>query len=310
MKQSKYITKYDYINYYVKQPNMWFFTNSEIDAAYQTQYQLALKKSKDNDSLDFFDDDSYEEESYESVEYSIYCEYKENNELNKLSDNDPKLISGRLIDSFSKKAIIDWAKKELLINNFLVHDFDDYKFSMEDNYQETINLLLNHENIILFQPAFIDSKTYYENNQCIVATKCDAIIKFGNLLYLVETKGTSSSKLHHILDLLFQKKVIEASLAINNIQFDINYNLCLVAYEKLTKEQGISFIIANTINLTKSAPAIPKPVNDDIDTKQLIKIGATHNRYWTQKQKEKTGIEIDDILVLNFEKYSEDKNIR
>ncbi|MDE7221942.1 MAG: DUF2779 domain-containing protein [Ureaplasma sp.] len=310
MKKSKYITKYDYINYYVKQPNMWFFTNSEIDAAYQTQYKLASEKNKDNDLLDFFDDDEYENESYEATEYSIYCEYKENNELNKLSNNDPKLISGRLIDSFSKKAIIDWAKDTLLLDEFEVYDFDEHKFSMEENYKKTKNLLLEHKNIILFQPAFIDKKTYYKNNQCVLATKCDAIIKVGNLLYLIETKGTSSSKLHHILDLLFQKKVIEASLATNNIQFDINYNLCLVAYEKLTKDQGISFIVANTINLTKTAPAIPKKANDNISIKQLIKIGATHIRYWTQKQKEKIGIEIDDVLISNFEKYVEDKDIR
>ncbi len=310
MKQSKYITKYDYINYYVKQPNMWFFTNSEIDAAYHTQYELTIKKNKDNYQLDLFDDEDYEEESYEATEYSIYCEYKENNELNKLSENDPKLISGRLIDEFSKKSIIKWVEKELYLDNPEVYDFDDQKLSMEENAKQTNKLLSEKENIILFQPAFIDSKTYYENDNCTIATKCDAIVKVGNCLYLIETKGTSSSKLHHILDLLFQKKVIEASLNINNFKFEINYNLCLVAYERLTKQQKISFVVANTINLTKSAPSIPKQINNDICMKQLIKIGATHNRYWTQKPKEKIGIEIDDILSLNFNKYIDDRDIK
>ena len=40
MKISKYITKYDYIAYYTKQPSMWFYTNTEIDTLYKTEYQL------------------------------------------------------------------------------------------------------------------------------------------------------------------------------------------------------------------------------------------------------------------------------
>lgn len=286
MKKSKYITKYDYINYYTKQPQMWFFTNEEISNSYHLQYQNAKKNNYIDDNIDELDDNNNEDEEID--DYVIYRENLFNNQSNTNSIDDPQLISGQIIDQKSKEAIKNFFKKEYKNKNFFCHDFDDEKITLEDNFKKTLNLLSKHENTILFQPAFIDTKKK-------IATKCDAIVKIndkdGNWeIFLIETKGTSTAKIHHILDLFFQKKVIE-EIFTNKTKF--NYYLCLIKYEKLYKQQ-LSFIISKTINLSKTV-AIPKFY--DIKTKQKIKIG---EEYLNKKSQIILSKNINEIL--NFDK--------
>ncbi len=280
MKISKYITKYDYIAYYTKQPSMWFYTNTEIDTLYKTEYQLHSHNS--NIEIDEEDDDEFDEnESIDS--YSIYRELL--SESTDVDKNNYLIVEGLLIDQLSKKYIIEYFQKEygnLLNVEFKIVDFDDEKLNIENNIEKTKNLIFHNSYLILFQPAFIDAGLN-------TVTKCDALVKINNDIFIIETKATSTAKFHHILDLFFQKKVVEKTLS----QFNISYRLCLIKYEKQIKKH-VSFIISETINLKKSVDASKKV---DLDTKQCIKLAKTYQI----KNKVYPNVFIDDILDLNYE---------
>lgn len=283
MKISKYITKYDYIGYYVKQPSMWFYTNTEIDTLYNVEYKLYSKNNNKILNLDDIDDE--DEESNETIDsYSLYREMICNKE--NIDKNNYLIIEGLMIDKISKKYIIDYFKKEyanLLKFNFNIFDFDEQNISIEQNIEKTQLLIKNNLYLIVFQPAFIDQNLN-------TVTKCDALIKINKDIFIVETKATSTAKYHHILDLFFQKKVIEKTLN----QYNIMYRLCLIKYEYQTKK-NVSFIISETINLKKSV-TIPKETKD-IEIKQCIKIGKSY----TKKDGKLTpNLYIDDILDQNY----------
>lgn len=284
MKKSNYITKYDYINYYTKQPKMWFFTNAEIKASYDEQLEEFTSNKK---IIDLWD----EEDDFEDDEIDSYERYRELLEENRKIDKDnPLLISGNIIDKESKSFIIQSTKNKYPDGSFIVLDFDDEGFNLEKNHEKTISTIKNNDFVIMFQPVFINSS----NN---TLTKCDAIVKYYNEIFLIETKATSTAKYVHLLDLLFQKKVIENELNIN--KYHITYELCLIRYEKLPKNY-VSFIVSDTINLLKSI-AIPKGV-EDMYTKQQIKIGAEHTRV-TPKGKIVNG---ENLFINDVLDFSED----
>ncbi len=292
MKKSKYVTKYDYINYFVKQPSMWFFKNSEIEAKYKSEYEYYSKLKKKSivvdDELD--EEDEYEDEPIDS--YNLYREY-----LEELYDVDTKnylMVQGNIIDRTCKQFIYDSYKNEyeyLIKEKFIKHDFDDYKITLEENANQTLQLIHENKYIIIFQPAFI-------NHELKIATKCDSLVKIDNDIFIIETKGTSTAKYHHILDLMFQKKVIEHVL---NDDYSLSYKLCLVKYEKLMKKK-ISYIISDTINLKKSVSISKNKKNLDIESKQQLKIGGKYS--YTKNNGEIVNVDeclIDDVLNLNFD---------
>lgn len=285
MKKSDYITKYDYINYYTKQPAMWFYKNNEILA----NYNLQLKKYSNFNHDEIIDiDDEINEEEIEFDSYSFYREFLEEN--TKLDENDALLISGRIIDHESKKYIIDFHKEKYNCD-FTIVDFDNQNQNLINNSIETKKLIDNNDNIILFQPVFIDSEKQ-------ILTKCDAIVKYQNEIYLIETKATSTAKFNHILDLFFQKKIIEKNLPVD--KYDHNYQLCLIRYEYLNANQ-VSFIISDTINLKKAVSVGTKKM--DLKNKQLLKIGATYE-YKTNIEdihKEVIGLDINSVLNIDSE---------
>ncbi len=284
MKISKYITKYDYIGYYVKQPSMWFYTNTEIDALYNSEYKL--HSINHNKILDFDEIDDEEDETNEAIDsYNLYREMIANKE--NIDKNNYLIIEGLMIDQMSKKYIIEYFNKEyadLLNFNFKIIDFDEQILSIENNIEQTQSLIKENKYLILFQPAFIDKSLN-------TVTKCDALIKIDNDIFIVETKATSTAKYHHILDLLFQKKVVEKTLN----KYNIAYRLCLIKYEYQT-QKNVSFIISETINLKKSV-SIPKDTND-LETKQCIKIGKSYSK---KDNKIVPNSYIDDILDQNYE---------
>ena len=291
MKKSDYVTKYDYINYYVKQPSMWFFTNSELKAAYDIQMKTYQAKngSLNNISNDIVDDEDDEENDNEGVDaYSLYRETLD--ELSELDDKNPLIVSGRIIDQEVKKFIISYHNDKYR-ENFLVHDFDNEKLSLKQNAEKVKSLIETNKHLILFQPVFIDTKRK-------ILTKCDALVKYENELYLIETKATSTAKFHHILDLFFQKQVLEENLSPQT--YDINYQLCLIKYEYLDAYK-VSFIISDTINLAKSV-GIPNniPDNELMDIKQKIKLGDgyTSTSKNTDKPIGKDALYINDVLDL------------
>jgi len=94
------------------------------------------------------------------------------------------------------------------------------------------------------------------------------------------------------LDLYFQKYILETNYDIT--KYDINYQLCLIKYEYLDQNE-VSFIISDTINLTKSV-AIDSKKNFDLQTKQAIKIGASYEKEGKGGVKEVLGLNINDVL--------------
>lgn len=281
MKISKYVTKYDYIAYYVKQPSMWFYTNTEIDALYRTEYEIFSKNK--NIEVDF--DDENAEEDLDELEaedsYSIYRELLSESE--DVDKNNYLIIEGLIIDQMSKKHIIDYYSDQyakLLNFQFYVYDFDEHKTTIESNIKKTIELIEKNENIIIFQPAFI-------HNKLNIVTKCDALVKINKDIFIIETKATSTAKFHHLLDLFYQKQILENVLD----KYNLMYRLCLIKYEYQNKKH-VSFIISDTINLKKSVSCSKI---DDLDVKQSIKLGSQYA--W--KQKNHPDYFIDDILDFN-----------
>lgn len=297
MKKSKYITKYDYINYFVCQPSMWFFTTDEIKSAYQNELEKYTCNNHLNNDFDDEEETDYQDES-QNDDYEHYRELLEMNQ--NIDENNPQIQSGLIIDQESKKYIINEFCSKNYDNDFLIYDFDKNHEDLMVSYQKTLNLINQNKKIILFQPVFYDQKRN-------ILTKCDALIKYENDITLVETKATSSAKFHHFLDLLFQKEVIEANLDV--LHFNLSYKLCLIKYEKLNKNQ-VSFIISDTINLTKSVNVPDKLV--DLSEKQAFKLGdkykvmCSKSFEWIEKQ---NGYYLDDLFNLNSKIFEQNNDV-
>lgn len=250
MKKSKYLNKYDYINYYTKPKGMWFFTNNEIQSALETEIK---KNHYDNDFE--MDDENPEDDG----EFDAYEFYKERLETNKnLDDDNPQIIQGRIIDVQSRKFIEQTFNH---INKVIDLEEKYGRLSNEKLAEYTKQYLSENKNVILFQAVFISDN---------LITKPDAIVLDNGVLKVIETKGTTSSKFVHYLDLYFQMKVIEAQqyLIDNNVLFD--YFLCLIDYCYLNKNE-ISFQLTENINL-KKVVAIPTEHKryDFLTSKELI----------------------------------------
>lgn len=245
MKTSKYLGKYDYINYYTKQPAFWFYANNEIQAAIATYLKY------DALDVDAEDDDSYSEEK----ELDAYEFYQEQKDLLKDIDlNDPNIIQGIIIDKQSRE-FIKKTYSELKVIDFETNQYRAIK--QEEIARMTEQALLDNENVLLFQPVFIF------NN---LITKPDAVIKQGLEISIIETKGTTTAKLHHFLDLYFQYQVVNGIESLRDFYFSMK--LCLVDY-CLANKNEVPFVITPYINLSKSVSLTKIPKEE----RSLIKIG-------------------------------------
>ena len=298
MKKSKYISKYDYIGYYTKQKSMWFFSNNEILSAIKTQIERIKDEQKNNQhyiNISLSDNNEEDETIIESEsEFDSLEFYKEQLEINKdIDKNDPRISEGNIIDKKSK----DYIKEEYKdIKNIL--DIDYSYGSNEELNKKTIEFLDKNKNCIIFQPVFI-------NNNLV--TKCDALVKKNNFIYIIETKGTSTARSIHYLDLLYQKNVIENDLYFvdNEVEFLFIYKLCIVQYEKC-KKNNISFCIVDTFTNTKSSRNVSDKIKrwliendreDEIDNvKRELKHGGCFDKefniHYTM---------INELLNNNFE---------
>lgn len=247
MKKSKYISKYDYINYFVQQKAFWFFTNAEILSAINTE----LKK------INYLNDEDDDEDENDGHEFDAYEYYKElKDQLKDIDKNDPKIFEGIIIDKKSREFIVDEFKE---IKKVI--DFEDPKykqFSQEEIAELTKQYIQEKEPIILFQPIFI------ANN---LITKPDAIvIKNDYELMLIETKCTTTAKRHHLLDVFFQYKVLTRIDYLED--YAISLNLCLVAYCYANKNE-VKLIITDCFNINKCV----QTKNASMEIKQLVKLG-------------------------------------
>lgn len=267
MKKTNYINKYDFIDYFTKPKYFWFLSNIEIISIIETTTKNYSK------SFDLFQDDieDYEDNDLEYDAYETYCQAKENNE--KIDENDPRIFEGRIIDKKSKAFIKEKFSK---ISKWIDFESKEYKSIKQENIAvETMNSLLNNDKILLFQPVFIHDFTI---------TKPDAIVKDGNEIFVIETKGTSSTKIVHFLDLLFQKKTIESQHYL--FGFEFHYKLCIIDYCKLNKND-VTFFITDHFNYKKTL-SIPK--KKDISDLDMLEI----------KRNLKAGIDIDSENYIDY----------
>ncbi|WP_031489234.1 DUF2779 domain-containing protein [Ureaplasma canigenitalium] len=250
MKKSIYINKYDYIGYYTKPKQSWFFSNAEIKS--KLAIQLKRYKSEIDDEDTFNDDD----ESNEFDSLSYYKElkfYREQVKENKNTDqNDPKILEGIILDEKSRSFIIDEMKKTYGITEF--YDLEtENTFDHSYLMKKTNDLLTSHPSIILFQPVFIT------NN---LITKPDAFVKIDDNNYLlIETKGTTTSKRQYFLDLYFQYRVLRDYPILKNKNID--FNLCIVKYEKLKKNE-VSFSLTEYFNVKKTGATVNEKVKSKL----------------------------------------------
>ncbi|MGL4952045.1 MAG: DUF2779 domain-containing protein [Mycoplasma sp.] len=258
----KLINKYDYVRWLIDQPEFLFFTNNEIISGFNTEF-------KDYMFSEEIDDESNDDEidrEFDSFEY-YKAQLEENKDIDK---NDPKIIEGNKIDVLSREYI------QSLYKGYKVFDLDKFNYSSNDErYEKTKNILLENDNVIIFQSVFI-------NEFCI--TKPDAIVKTNNSIHLIETKGTTTAKRKLFLDILFQYKLLKSLDFLKC--FNIELSLCLINYCVAKKGQAPLELTPNFC-FKKSPPTLSGL--ESISDKRLIKQG------W--------GVRVKDEFEHIFEEY-------
>jgi hypothetical protein len=153
-----------------------------------------------------------EETEFDPYEYLKELESDQHKDLDK---TDPKVIEGNMIDEQSKKFISD-----------LYPDCEAIDLNAKADSlalaNMTIKLLQEKENVIIFQPTFI-----YKD---VAIAKPDAFIKRNNEFILIETKGTTSSKSVHIVDITYQAHVCNETIVKYFDKKIDEYYLCIVDY--------------------------------------------------------------------------------
>lgn len=242
-----YVRKYDYLRSFYRPKNHWYISNSVIEKFIKDAIKESLKKKADSELInwlyqgDEYDDFDFSDEN-EFDSYSTYYEILSECIVD-MDENDPKIIEGKLIDCESKKTIEQYFNRD---KSYQVFNLFDLGKDNDSRFKKTIDLIkdTNNKRLILFQPTFIAKNAI---------SQPDALIINENEIILVETKGTSSTKLLHLFDLFFQKNVINESLFSNGILRSItDYRLCIVKYE-LLKRNKISFVLIDKCNPNKSA---------------------------------------------------------
>ena len=230
----KYIRKYDYIKSLYSPKNLWFWpTNTLIN-------ELDKLITKKNNSFFAFDDDKEKQFFFEDgYAYDFYDESKDLND--DLSDKDAKKIEGQYIDKKSQEYILNFfktqfAKLKIEIQNYAIVNIEN-KFkncSLSEKCEKTINLLVNYSNLIVFQPVFIFDRQLIDIP--------DAIIKINDQLFLIETKAAKTPKKRYIIDLIYQKNVVNAVLKTRGMKQVEKFFLCLIK-DCLNEKMNVSFIL-------------------------------------------------------------------
>jgi hypothetical protein len=190
-----------------------------------------MNDEDENDDASYSEDDPYEYSADVVDLYHTDIEEKKDAHIDDQNLNDPKIIEGMIIDKKAKMFISS------LYDNFIVVDFEDENNDYLSNEQaaiETINILKDKEQIILFQPTFI-----YANK---AIAKPDALIKDGNQYTLIEVKSSSRVKHIHLLDIIYQYNIVNKILQHELNSTISNCAMCLSKYCQCNKFD-IKFIL-------------------------------------------------------------------
>lgn len=246
----KYIRKYDYLRSFYQPQEHWFADLKSFSEYVHDKLIEVLEAKKDQKLIsDESDDEEAKKVDFDVHDYTKSLDLTKNEIKQKgLDQNDPKVKEGLEIDLQSKAFIISQ------FPNCSIVDFDEIPKTNEQKQHETINILKQQENCILFQPVFIFNG---------VIDKPDAIIKQGNEITLIEVKGTTNPKLYHLFDLFFQTTIINEVL--DELDMTITkHQLCLVKYE-LKNFQELSFVLVDKIALNKTGFSKPTSLNKYVD---------------------------------------------
>ncbi len=255
-KKPAYIRKYDYIRYFYRPKDEWFYSTKDLE---KYIHDLILTNIQNSslifDDFDIDDEKNLDGEESEIDTYSLINEMKADGV--DLDENDPKVFEGNIIDQKSKlyieKYFVDYFNQKD-INNIDIIDFSKLKLNNEQQFAKTMEYLQSHNYAIMFQPTFI------ARNKAIA--KPDALINDGGKLILVETKGTTNPKFNHLVDIYYQNQIINEALKEKDFYID-EYYLCIVKYELLNLKQ-ISFVLTKNCSLSKSGFATPKEAQEYI----------------------------------------------
>ena len=212
-------------------------------------------------------------------------------ELEVESDKEIYLTIGNIIDKKSREFIKNKYKE---IKNIFDLENNQKKFlTNEQQALKTKELILQYDNLIIFQPVFI-----YKN----LITKSDTLVKNKNKIYIIETKGTTSAKFVHYLDLLFQKQVIENQDYLKALNPKFFYELCLIEYNYLNKNdvtlQTTPFInLSKTVSITTQLKKLNIQKTELATIKNNIKKGIPYNN-------EITPLKIKDLIYQNYDDLS------
>jgi hypothetical protein len=212
------------------------------------------------------DDEGEDDIKYDPL--TIFKDAKESSE--DIDQTDPKIFEGNLIDKECRKYIA------LQYRDCKVIDFDNEHINNKQSFEKTLDIIRHHNNVILFQPTFI-----YKDK---AIAKPDAFIKKNGKYILIETKGTSTTKLSHLVDIQYQVNIIDEVLN----QFDESISeckLCIVAYEKKNKNE-LSFLLTDYCNYQKTGASV-KANDENRFSNAFIKI----------KQSRKDGTKNDKRII-------------
>ena len=269
-KKPEYIRKYDYIRYFYRPKDEWFYSTKELENYIHDLMIANIKKNQLSNMNDFDLEDEdlkvYDNENEIDV-YSFVEELKDDHI--DLDNSNPKVFEGNIIDKKSKAYIkqyfIDYFRKNN-INKFDVIDFSTFKLNNNQQFIKTMQYLESHKYAIMFQPTFI------ARNKAIA--KPDALINVDGKLILVETKGTTNPKLNHLIDIYYQKQIIEEALKDKDYYLD-DYYLCIVKYELLGVKQ-ISFVLTKNCPINKTGFQPNNDQKNELKNKKITLAETTH----------------------------------
>lgn len=246
-KKPEYIRKYDYIRYFYRPKDEWFYPTKELENyIHDLMIENITKNQLSNMNDSDFEDNDEPKDGFNENEIDAYSFVEElKDEHIDLDNSDPKVFEGNIIDQKSKTYIKQYFSdyfKRNNINEFDVIDFSAFKLNNNQQFTKTLQYLETHKYAIIFQPTFI------AKNKAIA--KPDALINVDGKLFLVETKGTTNPKLNHLIDIYYQKQIIEEALKDKDYYLD-NYYLCIVKYELLATKQ-ISFVLTKNCSINKT----------------------------------------------------------
>ncbi len=244
--KSNYVRKYDYLQYFYRPKSEWFIDDEVItDILHERVKNLSIKNKLDID-IDEEDLDENEFESKEIDSYEYYQQLKDTTDVHKKLDlTNPKVCEGQIIDEKSREYI----KKQF--PNCKAFDLSKDNLTNEQAFAQTLELIKENNNVILFQSVFIYTDPKDKTQKAIA--KPDAIVKNDGKLVLIETKGTTSTKFIHLLDIYYQKNIINEALKIleNEPKID-QYKLCIVKYEKCLVHD-VTFVLVDRCNFGKNS---------------------------------------------------------